>query len=285
MKPIEATGVTRTFGTFTAVNNANITLHTGEVVGLLGANGAGKTTLIKMILGLLIPTAGHIRLFGRPQSRQQRHRIGYVPQNLGLYPDLTAKENLEFRTKIFGVTAQNTGITPFGNKLVGSIPLGLQRRAAFAAATQHQPELLILDEPTSGVSPLARSKLWDQIHARAENETAVLVSTHYMDEALQTDRLIVMAEGKILADGSANEIVAGRKTVEITTDRWADAFNLLDCDSPDSSTPRVSLAGRKVRVMSQSIDTIRDKLDKAGINADVKLVDATLDETIVKLAS
>jgi len=152
MNPIATYEVSRTFGSFTAVEKAWISLQAAEVVGLLGANGAGKTTLIKMILGLLAPTAGRIKLSGQARSRRQRRRIGYIPEKLGVYTDLTARENIEFRADVFG-----EDVSDLDDRLVCDMSLGLQHRTAFAAAAQHHPDLLILDEPTFGVSPLARS--------------------------------------------------------------------------------------------------------------------------------
>ena len=145
----------------------------GEIVGLLGANGAGKTTLIRMLLGLIPASAGEVALFGEPPSRRTRRRLGYVPQGLGLYDDLTAAENLEFTAAIFGRAAEPPGCPRRSGRLrrqlVGSLPLGVQRRVAFAQALSHRPDLLILDEPTSGVDPLGRARLWETI---AEPPTA-----------------------------------------------------------------------------------------------------------------
>ena len=163
----------------------DLTLGPGEVVGLLGANGAGKTTLIRMLLGLLPATAGQVRLFGGPPSRPARRRVGYVPQTLGLYDDLTPAENLAFSAAVFGRGARATlpaGCAATG-VLVGDLPLGVQRRVAFTEALGHRPDLLILDEPTSGVDPLARARLWETIADAAQAGAGVLVTTHYMDEA------------------------------------------------------------------------------------------------------
>lgn len=282
--PVMARDVTRRFGAFTAVEQVDLDVAPGEVVGLLGANGAGKTTLIRMVLGLLMPTEGRIRLFGRPQSRELRRRVGYVPQNLGLYPDLTVRENLEFRADVFGgrVDAPADGVDPLdggAGRLVGDLPLGLQRRTAFTAAVQHRPDLVVLDEPTSGVSPLARSRLWDLIRQQAEAGAAVLVSTHYMDEAEQTDRLVVMGRGRVVAEGTATEVVGGRSTVEVDSERWADVFAALDDPSR-----HLTLAGRRVRVLSGSAEAVRRDLDAAGIEAAVRAAPATLDETMVELS-
>lgn len=277
MTPIVATDVTRLFGSFTAVDRVSISVEPGEVVGLLGANGAGKTTLIKMLLGLLHPTGGQIRLFGEPQTREQRRRIGYVPQNLGLYTDLTASENLEFRADVFRV--EPVTLDGIADGLVRSMSLGRQRRTAFAAATQHDPDLIVLDEPTSGVSPLGRSDLWDLIRTRAEAGAAVLVSTHYMDEAEQADRLVVMSDGTIVAGGSVSDVIGGRQTIEVAAERWTDALNVLDHNGR-----RLLLSGRTIRVIADSADSISDELDRAGVRARVELVPATLDETLVELS-
>ena len=204
---VDAAHVTRRFGDFTAVDDVGLRVEAGEVVALLGANGAGKTTLIKMVLGLLRPTAGRVQLFGQPPGLEQRRRIGYVPQNLGLYTDLSVDENLAFRAEVFGCAQVGAGDLP-GGRHVGDLPLGLQRRAAFAAALQHRPELLVLDEPTSGVSPLSRSELWDLIRSEADRGAGVLVSTHYMDEAERCHRIHYISYGKLLASGTVGEVVA-----------------------------------------------------------------------------
>ncbi|MGA9597233.1 MAG: ATP-binding cassette domain-containing protein [Acidimicrobiia bacterium] len=278
MKPVAARGVTRRFGDFTAVDNVDFEIEPGEVVGLVGANGAGKTTLIRMILGLLEPSAGSIRLFGTVPTRDQRRRIGYVPQNLGLYRDLTAAENLEFRAEVFG--SVRTELPAEFDGLVGAMSLGLQRRAAFAAATQHNPELLVLDEPTSGVSPLSRTKLWDMIRQRAEAGAAVLVSTHYMDEAEQADRLVLMSHGKVVAAGLLDDIIGDLSVVAVTADRWDRAFAALDNDDR-----LITLSGTTVRVLRDSVDDVAAALEAAGVTADMATAPATLDETMVLLDS
>jgi ABC-2 type transport system ATP-binding protein len=279
MRSVVASGVTRRFGDFVAVDEVDLDIEPGEVVGLVGANGAGKTTLIRMILGLLRPTSGRIELFGQRQSRELRKRIGYVPQNLGLYRDLTTVENLEFRAATFGMAHAAT--PPFGDdSLVGDLSLGMQRRAAFVAATQHDPELLVLDEPTSGVSPLSRSLLWNLIRERAEAGAAVLVSTHYMDEAEQADRVVLMARGKVAAAGSVASIIGDSKAIAVRSERWEDAFAVLDADGR-----LLTLSGTTIRVLDESVDQVQHALADAGLTAEVGLVPATLDETMVVLES
>jgi len=278
MTAINARHVTRRFGSFTAVDDVDLTVAPGEVVGLVGANGAGKTTLIRMILGLLSPTTGTVDVLGRAPSRELRRRIGYVPQNLGLYRDLTTVENLEFRAAAFGGAPATPPFLDDG--IIGSLPLGLQRRVAFVAATQHDPDVLVLDEPTSGVSPLARSRLWNLIRERAEAGTAVLVSTHYMDEAEQADRLVLMSRGRVAGTGTITDIIGGLQAVEVTAPRWQEAFDLLD-----GAGPPVMLAGRAIRVLGADADAVRTALTRADVLAEVRSVPATLDETMVVLDS
>lgn len=277
MNPIVTRSVTRTFGPRTAVNGVSLEVQAGEVVGLLGANGAGKTTLIKMILGLLAPSSGHIRLFGERQRRELRRRVGYVPQNLGLYRDLSVQENLDFRADVFHSARATTGQHAPDTR-VGQLSLGEQRLVAFDAATQHHPDILVLDEPTSGVSPLARANLWDLIRQRADAKTAVLVSTHHMDEAEQADRLVIMSLGDVVAAGTATDITGNQLVVEVNTHRWADALETLD--HPER---RITLAGRTVRVLSEDLTAIQHELDTAGIAAQTTLAPATLDEVMVEL--
>jgi ABC-2 type transport system ATP-binding protein/ribosome-dependent ATPase len=274
---VAARGLTRSFGSFTAVDDVDLDLDAGEVVGLLGANGAGKTTLIRLLLGVLRPTSGSVRLFGAPPSRAERQRVGYVPQNLGLYGDLTIAENLEFRAGLFGVSPSPYRRDEPG--LVGHLSLGIQRRAAFEAATQHRPDLLILDEPTSGVSPLARSRLWNMLRQHSDAGAAVLVSTHYMDEAEQADRLVVMANGTIAGQGAVADIVAGRQVVEVRAPDWRAALAAVERDRRI-----VLLDGRAIRILGDEVPAVRADLRRASIEAEVRLVPASLNEALVELS-
>ncbi|MGH2819722.1 MAG: ABC transporter ATP-binding protein, partial [Actinomycetota bacterium] len=190
MSLLEAHRVTRSFGDFSAVREVDLSVDAGEIVGLLGANGAGKTTFIRMGLGLLPPSEGEVLLFGDPPGISGRRRIGYVPQGSGLYDDLTVRENLRFVSAAFegGAAPDPPGLESVRERLVRELSLGMQRRVAFTAAFSHQPDLLVLDEPTSGVGALARARLWESIHAAAEQGAGVLVTTHHMGEAEQCDR-------------------------------------------------------------------------------------------------
>ena len=277
MSTITAAGVTRRFGDFTAVDGVDLEVAAGEVVGLLGANGAGKTTLIRLLLGVLEPSAGTVSLFGRPPTREERRRVGYVPQNLGLYPDLTVGENLEFRAGLFGATP-----SPFAagqRQPLGQLSLGVQRQAAFEAATQHRPALLVLDEPTSGVSPLARSRMWNEIRRYSEDGAAVLVSTHYMDEAEQADRVVIMADGRRVAEGRVGDIIGDRHVVEVAATDWRAALAAVERDHR-----LVVLDGTLIRVIGDEPEAVRSDLEQASIDARVRLAPASLNETLVELS-
>jgi ABC-2 type transport system ATP-binding protein/ribosome-dependent ATPase len=266
------------FGAFVAVDDVDLHIRAGEVVGLLGANGAGKTTLIRMLLGLLRPSAGEATLFGRPPSRQTRRRLGYVPQNLGLYDDLTPSENLDFARAAFGHTGERhrMDVPRRAEAPVGRLPLGVQRRVAFREALDHRPDLLVLDEPTSGVAPLARARLWETIHAAADRGVGVLVTTHYMDEAAECDRLVVMAAGRVVAAGSVADIVGDTTVIRVDSDDWAAAFAAID-----GAGLRAALIGRSLRVPGAARRAVEQALGQ--LPAQVSETTATLEERFFEL--
>ncbi|HEY7811667.1 MAG TPA: ABC transporter ATP-binding protein [Nakamurella sp.] len=278
---LRADAVTRRFGSLTAVDAVSMDVGRGEVVGLLGANGAGKTTLIRMLLGLVATSQGRVEVLGGAPDRAHRRRLGYVPQNLGLYTDLTVAENLAFVAGAYGVATPSldNDLARYSDVLVGDLPLGAQRQVAFVAALSHRPEVLLLDEPTSGVDALSRALLWDTIRERSDDGVGVLVTTHYMQEAQQCDRLLLMAAGQLVAQGSVSDIVGTTTAVAVHARDWAAAFAALN-----AAGQPVILAGRDVRVADAAPDAVRESLARAGIEATVESVPATIEERMLVLA-
>lgn len=220
---IEARDLTRRFDGFTAVNAINFSIEQGEVFGFLGANGAGKTTAIRMLVGVLRPTAGSATVAGfdiRTQAEQVRRRIGYMSQKFSLYEDLTVRENITLYGGIYGVSDQDIvtrtgdiltriGLEHAGNELVREIPLGWKQQLAFSVALLHRPAVVFLDEPTSGVDPITRRRFWELIYETAAGGTSVLVTTHYLDEAEYCRRILIMVDGTIAAMGTPGEVRRG----------------------------------------------------------------------------
>jgi ABC-2 type transport system ATP-binding protein len=233
---VETRDLTRRFGSITAVDHLSLRIATGEVFGLLGPNGSGKTTTIRMLCGLLDPTAGTARVAGvevTEAPEQVKTRIGYMSQRFGLYEDLTVAENLDFYAGIYGLSRearrQRTdellgylGLERRLHQLAGTLSGGWKQRLSLACAMLHRPALLFLDEPTAGVDPAARRSFWRTIHEIARTGTTVLVTTHYMDEAERCGRLAMMSGGHLIALGTPAEVAAqvGGATLE-------DAFVIL----------------------------------------------------------
>ncbi len=280
---IGANNLRKVFGDFQAVKGVDLEIRYGEIYGLLGANGAGKTTTIKILCGLLEPTSGKISLAGQTQNLRSsalRQRIGYMSQKFTLYDDLTIVQNLEFycgvysvpnhlrRTKIDWVLA-TCGLVGRENLLTGQLPGGWKQRVAFGASVMHEPEILFLDEPTSGVDPLARRQFWRLINEFARSGTAVLVTTHYLEEAEQCNRMGFMVAGEVVTQGSPSEVKASQpgQLIEVVTDKTQDASNLLKTHF----TPwRVSIFGDRLHLVLDNPDTeipqIRSILQTNAIN-------------------
>ncbi len=218
---IIAEDLTRQFGDFVAVDHIHVAVHPGEVFGLLGANGAGKTTAIRMLCGMLPPTTGRIQVADVDMvrhARRARGRIGYVAQRFSLYGDLTVLENLRLQAGLYGLTGARRqerleevlrllNLSEHRAVMAGALPLGYKQRLGLAAALLHEPRVLFLDEPTSGVDPMARQRFWELIYELADSGIGILVTTHYMDEALFCDRLALMLAGRIVAEGTPDELL------------------------------------------------------------------------------
>ena len=269
---VEARSAGKRFGDVDAVSGVDLAVRPGEIVGLLGANGAGKTTLMRCLLGIVSPTSGTTELFGEPPSRRNRARLGYVPQGMGLYRDLTVDQNAAFSAAAYGSTPPDLD----DDRLIEQVPLGEQRRVAFDIATAHRPELLILDEPTSGVSATEAASLWDSVGAQADRGVGVLVTTHNMGEAAQCDRLVLMVDGLVAAQGSMADILGGAQVVMVETGDWQAAFDRLSA----AGLP-VSLAGTTARVLIDDEPAVRAAL--GDLQARVGSAAATLDERMAML--
>jgi ABC-2 type transport system ATP-binding protein len=259
---IGATRLVRQFGAFTAVDGVSLRVRYGEVYGLLGANGAGKTTTIKMLCGLLEPTSGQVELAGERsavRSSAVRQRIGYMSQRFSLYDDLTVGENLAFFAGVYGVPERDrrekarwalafSGLEGKQDVLTGSLPGGWKQRLAFGAAVMHEPAVLFLDEPTSGVDPLARRKFWTMINSLADAGTAVLVTTHYLEEAEQCNRIGFMAAGRLVAEGTPSGVRRAQPghLLELRVDRPQRGADVLKAHLEPW---RVSLFGDRLHVV------------------------------------
>src|SRR5579863_3838708 len=226
MPAIEADGLTKQFGAFTAVDHVSFRIGKGEIFGFLGSNGCGKSTTMKMLTGLLPPTSGTAKLFGEPVSGEEdmemRRRVGYMSQAFSLYGELSVRKNLELHARLFDLPVSERGkrvdemLDRFGLKEAAdvepeSLPLGIRQRLQLAVAIQHRPEMLILDEPTSGVDPVARDQFWGYLIALSRDDgVTIFLSTHFMNEAMRCDRISLMHSGKVLAAGTPPELIEAR---------------------------------------------------------------------------
>jgi ABC-2 type transport system ATP-binding protein len=262
---IGAEHLTKRFGSFTAVRDVSLQVRYGEIYGLLGANGAGKTTTIKMLCGLLEASTGNMQLAGGRgafRSTEIRQQIGYMSQKFSLYDDLTIVENLDFFGGVYGVPPQQlqekerwvlefSGLEGKEQQITRSLPGGWKQRVAFGSAIMHEPGIVFLDEPTSGVDPLARRAFWLMINRLADSGTAVLVTTHYLEEAEQCNRLGFMVAGELLVEGTPSEIKAQQKghLLEFRVDEPQRAADLLKSETQHW---RVALFGKRLHVITDS---------------------------------
>jgi len=290
--------LTRRFGEFVAVDHINFEVKPGEVIGYLGPNGSGKTTTIRMLLGLLKPSDGKATVLGYDvfkQSEEIRARVGYMSQKFAIYDDLTTLENLTFYGGVYGIndkariqhTLELVGLKGHEYTLTRELSTGWRQRLSLGIALVHEPKLLFLDEPTSGVDPTARRAFWDLIYELAEGGVTILVTTHYMDEAEYCERVAVMRDGKLLAMDTPTNL----KRSIITGDVWEVYAQPLergmDSLSAMPGVDRVGLAGDHLRVISSQVgkDAMQSVLSRAGISVEkIERGEPTLEDVFLALA-
>ncbi len=294
--------LTRRFGAFTAVDRISFDVRAGEIFGLLGPNGAGKSTTIRMLCGILAPSSGGATVAGFDVAavpEEVKQRIGYMSQRFSLYEDLTVEENIDFYGGIYRIPAARKaarkewvlGMAGLGDRkktAAGSLPGGWKQRLALGCAVLHEPPVLFLDEPTSGVDPIARRAFWDLIHDLAAGGVTVFVTTHYMDEAEYCDRLGLVYRGELAALGTPGELKAGSmagEVVDIRCERPQDAVGAL------AAVPGVrgaSLFGRGIHATvgraDEAVPAIREALTAAGFAPGrIESVAPTLEDVFVSL--
>jgi len=245
MNAIEVNNLTKEFGKFTAVDNVNFNVKQGEIFGFLGANGAGKSTTIRMLIGILEPTSGDALVSGysiKNQSDLVKKNIGYMSQKFSLYNDLTVVENIRFFAGIYGLDGKKyeerkkwvlkvANLENMENVMTSSLPGGIKQRLALGTAVIHEPKIVFLDEPTSGVDPISRRNFWDLINELSEGGTTILVTTHYLDEAEFCNDIILINAGKLIAQGNAKALKTNyikNPILEIESDRVVDSLEILE---------------------------------------------------------
>ncbi len=290
MPPLLVSSLTKRFGDFTAVDDISFEVQRGEIFGFLGPNGAGKTTTIRMILGLLTPTAGSVRVLGMDAHRETakiRPRIGYMSQRFSLYNDLTVLQNLRFYGAAYGLANARlreriraalklADLEGREHLKTGELSGGWRQRLALGAAILHEPEIIFLDEPTAGVDPLSRRTFWELLYRLVEEGVTVFVTTHYMDEAEHCHRLAFIRRGKIIALGAPSEIKRRKmkgEVLEIAPEDAARAVEVLRAARLEGNLPiqSVELYGALVHVVLPDARTHRKAIRRALENARIRV--------------
>src|SRR5215208_5294267 len=291
---LETENLVKTFGTFRAVDGLNLQVRAGEMVGLVGPDGAGKTTAIRLMCGALKPTSGMVRVAGYEvpaQVEKAREQIGYLAQRFALYGDLTVQENIEFFGEVFDIPAAEllnfAGLGDFTDRPAAALSGGMQKKLGLASALVHHPRVLLLDEPTGGVDPVARQEFWHLLIALLRGGSAVLVSTPYMDEAMRFNRVIFMNHGRVLTQGEPRTLMKqleGR-ILELDTDDQM-ATRQIALDDPEVEDVHTFGNHLHLRVSSAGgpMERIPARLKSANIPlGHLSLVPATLEDVFIHL--
>jgi len=307
MNAIEVDQLTRRFGAFVAVDRLTFDVRQGEIFGFLGANGAGKSTTIRMLCGLLRPSAGAARVGGIDVGRRPeevKRRIGYMSQRFSLYEKLTVDQNIAFFGGIYGLTRERfaarrafvlemAGLRGRESALAGSLSVGWRQRLSLGCAILHEPPIVFLDEPTGGVDPLSRRRFWRLINDLARAGTAVLVTTHYLDEAEHCHRVAIIHAGRLAALGSVPElkrVFAGRAILEVRSPKPVEAMRRLDAMPEVEKTSVFGTAVHAVlrpdagaRAAAPRPDVIAARLREAAIPATCAIVDPSLEDVFLDI--
>ena len=302
MNSIEVNNLTKRFGDFTSVDNITFNVKKGEVFGFLGANGAGKSTTIRMLCGILSPTSGDALVGGYSVMKQPdmvKQSIGYMSQRFSLYNDLTVEENIDFFGGVYGIENHELekrkrwvlSIANLEGKekvMTESLPGGIKQRLALGTAVIHRPEIVFLDEPTSGVDPISRRNFWDLINNLSSEGTTVFVTTHYLEEAEFCNNLILIDAGKLIAEGNPKDLKTKyikNKMLEIQCDKVVDALDII---SKEKFADETSIFGNSIHVsvnnLFQTNDQISRALNKSSINVHkVEEISPTLEDVFIHL--
>jgi ABC-2 type transport system ATP-binding protein len=296
---ITAERLTKRFGDFTAVNELSLRIPRAQIYGFLGPNGSGKSTTLRMLCGLLRPSSGECVVLGHrmPKDAERlRRQLGYMTQRFSLWEDLSVRENLDFMARVFDLDratrkeriaqhAQTYRLDAIMEQRAGTLSGGQKQRLALAAATLHEPQLLLLDEPTSAVDPQSRRDFWESLFQLAERGTTILVSTHYMDEAERCHRLAILDRGKLVAEGAPDELMVGidATVVEIETPDIRAARALLADLAPVRSVTQLGsrLHALVARDLPQPQAHLQQHLNRAGIAGTTREVRASLEDVFV----
>ena len=305
MPAIQTEHLTKKFGEFTAVKDVNLRVEHGEIFGFLGPNGSGKTTIIKMLAGLLSPTEGSMQICGldvQRHSEEVREQVGYMSQTFSLYDDLTAMENLQFYAKIYGLSAKQrreriadiiecNSLDRYLNCQVRTLSGGWKQRLALGCAMIHQPKVMFLDEPTAGIDPVARRRLWDLIFDLSGRGITFFVTTHYMDEAERCSHVAYLYYGTLIADGTPESLgslpevnIAGTRRVAITAN---DVTRALKVSRTLPLIKSATIFGRSIHAVvsdhASDTDIIRE-MGESGVRVtDVRALEVSLEDVFVDL--
>jgi ABC-2 type transport system ATP-binding protein len=301
LEPIHIDGLTKRFDEETALDGLSLTVAQGEVFGLVGPDGAGKTTTMRLLTGILLPTAGsaHVAGFDVVKDPEQvKEHIGYVSQRFGLYADLTVNENVDFYADIYGVTRQAraerstrllefSGLSAFGRRRAGDLSGGMKQKLALTCALIHTPRVLFLDEPTSGVDPVSRRDFWKLLYQLLRQNVTIFVSTAYLDEAERCSRVALLDRGKLLALGTPEEVKRLMKgdILEVRSPRPRETSAVLRKEFPQAS---VGLFADRVHVGTEEPEKvqprIRPVLEAHGIELEeVKTIEPTLEDVFISI--